>query len=104
MGIIMIGNNNRLLFRVDGEYTYTVLASRKRRPAWNISEYSITQILARNMQFQNYNRKLGECYNYLANEPFERNWRRRLRHGYYSTDVASTGKLSFGDQQSHSPN
>ncbi len=33
---------------------------------------------------------------YLANEPFERNWQIfiwRLRRGYYSTDVASTGKL-----------
>ena len=34
--------------------------------------------------------------------PFERNWRIliwRLRHGYYSTDVASTGKLQFGGFQ-----
>ena len=43
--------------------------------------------------FYNYSyRKTGN----LANEPFERNWRIliwRLRRGYYSTDVASTGKL-----------
>ncbi len=35
--------------------------------------------------------KFGEYY-YLADEPFERNWRIliwRLRRGYYSTDVAS---------------
>ena len=40
--------------------------------------------------------KFGEYYNYLANESFERNWQIliwRLRRGYYSTDVASTGKL-----------
>ncbi len=30
---------------------------------------------------------------YLANEPFERGLIWRLRRGYYSTDVASTGKL-----------
>ncbi len=39
--------------------------------------------------------KFGEYY-ILTNEPFERNWRIliwRLRRGYYSTDVASTGKL-----------
>ncbi len=33
---------------------------------------------------------------YLANEPFGRNWRIliwRLRRGYYSNDIASTGKL-----------
>ncbi len=32
----------------------------------------------------------------MANEPFESNWRIviwRLRRGYYSTDVVSTGKL-----------
>ncbi len=46
---------------------------------------------------------LGNQYNgkiwrvlYLANEPFERNWWIliwRLKRGYYSTDVVSTGKL-----------
>ncbi len=42
-----------------------------------------------------YNGKIWQVL-YLANEPFERNWRIliwRLRRGYYSTGVASTGKL-----------
>ncbi len=42
-----------------------------------------------------YNGKIWQVL-YLANEPFERDWRIliwRLRRGYYSTDVASTGKL-----------
>ncbi len=53
-----------------------------------------------------YNGKIWRVL-YLANEPFERNWRIliwRLRRGYYSTDVASTGKLIFGDQRSNSQN
>ncbi len=44
-----------------------------------------------------YNGKIWRVL-YLANEPFERNWRIliwRLRRGYYSTDVASTGKLNL---------
>ncbi len=51
----------------------------------------------RNNMYIPYNGKIWQVYyyNYLANEPFERNWRIiiwRLRRGYYSTDV-STGKL-----------